>query len=230
MEKYPGLNPDRFEKSTLFLQTKQCHKASVQNFSHKYVKVKLDVSFRQFVYRLSYKQGKQFFPYQWIYIISQASWQIQGLTNQIIAKFNILRMVVISCQKPYSSRSPSLFLFSKKLTINQLPVNKVNQDGNTLSLDMGTLFSTKQVEDFTLLFKINNLLIFVKYKWNTWYFLLFKLFTPFANNSLPSNSNISKMVRIAFKTTFLKEYSISFRIICRLIFALCTCGSLNSNV
>ena len=39
-----------------------------------------------------------------------------------------------------------------------------------------------------------------------------------ANTDIPSNSNISKAVRvnIAFTATFLKEYSISFLMICRL--------------
>ena len=86
---------------------------------------------------------------------------------------------------------------------------------------MGKLFSKKRFEDFTLLFQINIVLIIVKYKWNTWYFLSFNPFAPCVNTDLPSNNNISKTVRITIKKTFLKEYPIRFRMICWLIeFAL----------
>ena len=39
----------------------------------------------------------------------------------------------------------------------------------------GTLLSKKSVEDFTLLFKINNVLVVVEYRRNTWYFFVIKI-------------------------------------------------------
>ena len=57
---------------------------------------------------------------------------------------------------------------------NEFSFSKVNCGGNIILVRYdGTLLRKKSVEDFTLFFKVNNLLVVMRYKWNARYFLSF---------------------------------------------------------